>query len=146
MTWQGANLRFLGENRAGSWSQRSLPISEAPECEVMQGWEAEVTVAGQLAVKTDRRHLLNHGQLLGISNFLTHDTMLSSEKLTFENHAIWLTTTIKVSLWCKFIIACWVPFMEIFSWMCSTGPGLHPLPRMLEQQATDCSLGPAAEK
>lgn len=55
--------------------------SEATEYEVMYRWEAEVTVAGPAGCK-DRM------EVRAKSNLLTCDTVLSSEKVTCENHAI----------------------------------------------------------
>lgn len=86
-------------------------------------------MAGLLAVKTDRRHLPETWAAFG---HVTCDTMLSSEKFTFENHAIRLNNKKKISSCSKFRIACWVPFIDIFSWMCSVGHRLAPLARMLE--------------
>lgn len=93
-TWQRDKLGFLGENK-----------SEATECEVMYWWEEEVTGAGLQAVKTEWRYVLKTWAAFGHTQPLTCDTMLSSEKVTFENHAI-KTTTIKLSPCCKFITAC----------------------------------------
>lgn len=52
-------------------------------------------MAGLLAVKTDRRHLPETWAAFG---HVTCDTMLSSEKFTFENHAIRLNNKKKSHL------------------------------------------------